>query len=235
MTIPRSLGTPTGPRRALPDFTRGAATVERMLRALDGGAGADAARRADGSAAGVRSASAAASAAGGRTRVRVLEPDHRLGRSTACAIVSAAGLGSAPLPIIGAVLLLMRVPSGHSPDLVTLAVVAALVIVDLVLVLTGLRFGYVGLAIARSRVEIAARTIRVRGAVREREIDWADVVGVEARVVHPVHGLTAALRLADGSRALLPILDRPFWEHSRPSGPQIRRLRRELRRRRPRG
>src|SRR5699024_8259142 len=36
MSIPRQIGPETGPRRALPDFSRSTATIERMVRDLTG-------------------------------------------------------------------------------------------------------------------------------------------------------------------------------------------------------
>lgn len=239
MSIPGSLSTPTGPRCALPDLTRGASTVERMLRALDDalyggrdGAGSDR-TGSDGDAV-AGEASRARPPAAARELATVLEPADPLRRCVACAVVSGAALGSAPLPGVGVVLVLAGIPSGRSPDLVALAVIAGLVLVGLALVLLGVRFAIVGLAAARSRVVIRSRSVRVRGVLREREIDWGEVAAVESRVVHPVHGLTGGLRLTDGSMVLLPILDRPLWEYSRPSGPQTRRLRRELHQRRAR-
>ena len=58
---------------------------------------------------------------------------------------------------------------------------------------------------------------------------------IESRVVHPVHWLTAALRLEDGTRIVMPAFDRPVWTYTRPSGQDIRALRTEMHRRRQAG
>ena len=159
MTIPRRLGPETGPRIALPDYSRSSATVERMVAALDPSrTGRD------------------------RGRVRALLPAHATRDTAARAVVAAALLGT-----------------------------------------------------ARARVEISADGLRVVGPVRHRDVAWERIAAIESRVVHPVHWLTAALRLEDGSRIVMPAFDRPVWTYTRPSGQDIRALRTELHRRRQAG
>lgn len=120
---------------------------------------------------------------------------------------------------------------GRSPGLGMLLVLLGLGGLALVAGLLGARFVITALAAARSRVEISDDGLRVVGALGARTVPWAEVVAVESRVVHPVHWLTAALRLRDGGRVVMPAFDRPLWEYSAPSGQDIRALRIELHRR----
>ena len=241
MTVPRSLDPGTGPR-PLPDFSRGAATVERMLRAvaeLRPAAGEDAAPRDAAAAREVAAPRDAAVTRPGEGRSvpapRVLLPAHALRRSVVGAVVGAAGLAGATVAAGAAVLLALSRTGPGAPSLGLLAAEAALGLLVLVLGGLGLRFALSGLAAARASVEIGAEEIVSRGALRVRRVRWEDVVDVEARVVHPVHWLTVALRLRGGRRVVLPALDRPVREHGRPSAEGVRILRRELHRRRRRG
>lgn len=214
MTIPRQIGPETGPRTALPDYSRSSATVERMVAALDPAAG---------------------SRGGGRGRVRALLPAHATRDTAVRAVVAAVLLGSSVVSALAIVLLLASVPAGRSPGLGLLVVVAALGALTLLLVLLGLRFGIVALGTARARVEITEQGLRVVGVVRRRDVDWARIETIESRAVHPVHWLTAALRLEDGTRIVMPAFDRPVWTYTRPSGQDVRALRTELHRRRKAG
>lgn len=212
MTIPRQIGPDTGPRTALPDYSRSTATVERMVAALRTGPG-------------------------GRTRaatgpVRALFPVAATRDTALRAVVSALCCGGALVAAVGIVLLALSPEDGRSPGLGLLTVMASLGALGLVLLLLGLRFGVVALGTARSRVEISEQGLRVVGAVRSRRVPWHEVIAVESRVVHPVHWLTAALRLRDGSRVLMPAFDRHIWTYAEASGQDIRDLRTELHRRR---
>ncbi|MCW1805008.1 PH domain-containing protein [Brachybacterium squillarum] len=229
MTVPRSLDPGTGPR-PLPDFSRGAATVERMLRAVEG------LRPAPGEVAAPRDAAGTRPGEGRSAPApRVLLPAHALRRSVVGAVAGAAGLAGATVAAGAGVLLALSRTGPGAPSLGLLAAEAALGLLVLVLGGLGLRFALSGLAAARARVEIGAEEIVSRGALRTRRVRWEDVVDVEARVVHPVHWLTVALRLRGGRRVVLPALDRPVREHGRPSAEGVRILRRELHRRRRRG
>lgn len=212
MTIPRRLGPETGPRTALPDYSRSSATVERMVAALD-----------------------PAPHGGGRGSVRALLPAHATRDTAARAVVAAALLGTGLVCVLGLALLLGSVPEGRSPGLALLLVVGALGALALLLGLLGIRFGIVALGTARARVEISEQGLRVVGAVRRQDVDWERIAAVESRVVHPVHWLTASLRLEDGTRIVMPAFDRPVWTYTRPSGQDIRALRTELQRRRQAG
>lgn len=229
MTVPRSLDPGTGPR-PLPDFSRGAATVERMLRAVEGLRPAPRDAAAPRAVAGTRPGEGRSVPA-----PRVLLPAHALRRSVVGAVAGAAGLAGATIAAGAGVLLALSRTGPGAPSLGLLAAEAALGLLVLVLGGLGLRFALSGLAAARASVEIGAEEIVSRGALRTRRVRWEDVVDVEARVVHPVHWLTVALRLRGGRRVVLPALDRPVREHGRPSAEGVRILRRELHRRRRRG
>lgn len=211
MTIPRQIGPDTGPRTALPDYSRSTATVERMVSALRSGRG------------GRQGA--------GAGPVRALFPIAATRDTALRAVVSALCCGGALVAAVGVVLLALSPEDGRSPGVGLLIVMGALGALGLVLLLLGLRFGIVALGTARSRVEISEQGLRVVGALRSRWVPWHDVIAVESRVVHPVHWLTAALRLRDGSRVLMPAFDRHIWTYAAPSGQDIRALRTELRRR----
>lgn len=145
------------------------------------------------------------------------------------AVAAALLLGGTVIAAVGILLLSLGVEDGHAPEIGRLIVMLALGAIGLILLLLGLRFVLVALGTARSRVEITERGLRVVGAFRSREVPWRDIIAIESRVVHPVHWLTAALRLRDGSRVLMPAFDRHVWTWSQPSGQDIRTLRIELR------
>lgn len=210
MTIPRQIGPETGPRTALPDYQRSNATVERMISDL---------RR-----------SAPPGAARART-IRALFPAAATRDTALRATVSALLLGGALIAAVVILLLALGVEDGRAPGIGLLVVMLSLGVLGLLLLLLGLRFGIVALGTARSRVEITEEGLRVVGAFRTRTAAWREIIAVESRVVHPVHWLTAALRLRDGARILMPAFDRHIWTYSQPSGQDIRALRTELRRR----
>lgn len=207
MTIPRQIGPETGPRTALPDYSRSSATVERMVSELRGSGG-----RASGP-------------------VRALVPADSLRDTVLRAVVAAVLLGGALIAAVVIVLLLVSLEDGRSPGAGMLVLLLGLGLVGLLLTLLGLRFGLVALGTARSRVEISEAGLHVVGALGSRRVPWREVIAVESRVVHPVHWLTAALRLRDGSRVLMPAFDRHIWTYGQPSGQDIRALRIELHRR----
>lgn len=211
MTIPRQIGPETGPRTALPDYTRSNATVERMVSDL---------RR------GSRRASSRPGTAG---TVRALFPAAATRDTLLRAVAAAMLLGGTVIAAVAILLLALGVEDGRAPAIGLLIVMLALGGIGLILLVLGLRFALVALATARSRVEITERGLRVVGALRSRDVPWRDIIAVESRVVHPVHWLTAALRLRDGSRVLMPAFDRHVWTWSQPSGQDIRTLRIELR------
>lgn len=213
MTIPRELDPATGARLALPDFDAGAATLERMLAALRGGTAARPAPRS-------RCAPAQL----------ILEPATPVRTAVGQGIAAAALLGAAVVSALLGVLLLAGVAPGRAPGLDRLAVLAALGALTLLLAALGLRGALVGLAAARARVELTAEGVEVVGILHRRTVPWREIVAVESRVVHPVHWLTAALRLRDGSRVMLTALDRPVRTWSRPAGPEVRALRTALHR-----
>jgi hypothetical protein len=167
--------------------------------------------------------------------VRALFPAHATRDTAVRAIVAAALLGTALVAVLVLVLLLASVPEGHSPGLALLLLVTALGALALLLGALGARFGIVALGTARARVEISAQGLRVVGALGRRDVDWERIAAIESRVVHPVHWLTAALRLEDGTRIVMPAFDLPVWHYGRPSGQDIRALRTELHRRRQSG
>lgn len=210
MTIPRQIGPETGPRTGLPDYSRSSSTVERMVSEL---------QRAPGRKRG----------AGGT--VRALFPAAATRDTALRAAVSAVLLGGALIASVVSVLLLASFEQGRSPGIGMLMLLLALGAIALILLLLGLRFGIVALGTARSRVEISEDGLHVVGATGSRRVGWRDIVAVESRVVHPVHWLTAALRLRDGSRVVMPAFDRHVWAYGQASGQDIRALRSELRRR----
>ncbi|MFC7463256.1 PH domain-containing protein [Brachybacterium sp. GCM10030252] len=213
MTIPRQIGPETGPRTVLPDYSRSSATVQRMVSDLSGAKrGRQTARHGGG-------------------EIRALFPAAATRDTAVRAVVSAAALGTALVLAAIGVALWLTVEEGHSPGIGRLLVMLCVAVAALVLGLLGLRFGAVALGTARSRVEITEAGLRVVGAVQAREVPWERILAVESRVVHPVHWLTAALRLRDGSRVVMPAFDRHIWTYGQPSGQDIRSLRRELHRR----
>lgn len=211
MTIPRQLGPRTGPRVALPDYSRSTATVERMVSNLD-----HAPRRRPRPRPGA---------------VRTLRPRAATRDTVLRAVVAALGLGAALLIAVGLVVLWSTVEDGHAPGIAVLLVMLMLGASLVLVALLGLRFALVALGTARSRVEISEDGLHVVGALRSRTVPWPQIRAVESRVVHPVHWLTAALRLDDGSRVLMPAFDRHIWTYSEPAGRDIRALRVELHRR----
>lgn len=213
MTIPRQLG-PETTRRALPDYSRSDATVERMVRDLRG----------------------PGSPAGGSTRmIRALFPAAATRDTVIRAVCSALLLGTALLSTAVGAVLLLSLEDGRSPGLGMLLVLLALAAVVLMSLLLGIRFGIVALATARARVEVTEDGLVVVGIRSRRLVRWEQILAVESRVVHPLHWLTAALRLKDGSRVVMPAFDRHIWNYSQPSGRDIRMLRTELHRRESRG
>ncbi len=208
MTIPRQLGPETGPRTALPDYSRSSATVERMVSELHRGS--------------ERKRPSAS--------VRALFPAAATRDTALRAVLSALLLGGAVIAAVAIVLLLVTLEDGRSPGPGMLVLLLALGTLGLILLLLGLRFGIVALGTARSRVEISEEGLHVVGALGSRRVQWRDIVAVESRVVHPVHWLTAALRLRDGSRVVMPAFDRHVWTYGQASGQDIRALRTELRR-----
>lgn len=210
MTIPRQIGPETGPRTALPDYRRSSATVERMVSALQQGR-----RRGE--------------AASGP--VRTLVPAAALRDTVLRAVAAAVLLGGALLCVPVGVLLLSGLEDGRAPGAGLLVVLLALGALALALTLLGLRFGIVALGTARSRVEVSAPGLRVVGPLRSRDVPWHEIAQIESRVVHPVHWHTAALRLRDGERVLMPAFDRHIWTYGQPSGQDVRDLRTELHRR----
>lgn len=215
MTIPRQLGPATGGRSALPDFTRSAATVERMVRELN---------TIDERGPGAQSRS--------RRRIRTLLPRAERRDTVLRASIAAVLLGIATLGVAAGVLLASTVPADRAPGVELLLVLLAVGAASLLSAVLGLRFLLVAIGTARSRVEIRTDGVRVVGAFRSRTVAWSQIVAVESRVVHPVHWLTAALRLRDGSRVVMPALDRHIWQYSAPTGAEVRLLRTELQRRR---
>ncbi|MEE1619426.1 PH domain-containing protein [Brachybacterium sp. J153] len=207
MTIPRQIGPETGPRTALPDYSRSSATVERMVAQLDGP------RRRTG---------------GGNGQVRALLPAAATRDTLLRGAVGVLALGVALAALIGVIAVWLTVPEGHSPDIGRLLLMLTLALLALIVGLLGLRFAWVALATARARVEIGEDSLLVVGALRSRRVPWDEILAIESRVVHPVHWLTAALRLRDGSRVLMPAFDRHIWSYSRPTGEDVRGLRREL-------
>lgn len=210
MTIPRQIGPETGPRRVLPDFSRSSATVERMVRSLQeptsGVDGVD------------------------RRMVRALLPADAVRDIIMRCVIAALVLGAAAVMTAVNVVLALGLEQGRSPGLVMLLVMLCLGAAAVVLALVGLRFLLVAATTARARVEITEAGLRVVGLLPSRFVPWHEILAVESRVVHPVHWLTAALRLRDGSRVIMPVFDRHLWAYSRPSGQDIRALRTELRR-----
>lgn len=207
MTIPRQLGPDSGPRTALPDYSRSSATVERMVSDLRRGTRGKVRRGA----------------------TRVLLPAAGTRDTVIRAVIAALLLGGAFLSTVVILLLVLGLEDGRSPGLGLLLVLLSLAGLGVLLALLGLRFALVALATARSRVELSEHGLRVVGALRSRDVAWRDVQAIESRVVHPVHWLTAALRLRDGSRVVMPAFDRHIWTWPQPSGQDIRALRLELR------
>lgn len=209
MTIPRQIGPETGPRRALPDFSRSNATVERMVRDLRQPTGA------------MRAAHP----------VRTLVPAEA-GRDIImrCVVAAAALLLAAASAVLG-VLLYLSLGEAGAPSVLGMLLFLVFGGVAAVLTLLGVRFVIVAVTTSRAAVEITDAGLRVTGGMRPRLVPWHEILAVESQVVHPVHWLTAALRLRDGSRVIMPAFDRHIWNYSQPSGQDIRALRGELRRR----
>lgn len=221
MTIPRRLDPDTGPPRALPDFRRSAGTIERMLQALDHGPELSTQER-----------PAASGAAGaGRGPVRVTTSRIVVRSALLRTAIAALWLWAALVPGVLGLLLLLRVPEGHAPDLAVVVVVAGLGLGALVLLLAALRWGVLALAAVRSRLERDAEAVTVFGAFGSRRVPWREILGVDSRAVHPVHGVSAALLLRGGGRVVMPLFDRPVWTYAQPSRREIRELRAEIVRR----
>lgn len=211
MTIPRQIGPETGLRTALPDYSRSNATVERMVSDL-------------------RRPSRPRASTGSGT-VRALLPRAATQDTLLRAVVSAVALGTALVLVVAIVILWLSLEDGHAPGIGLLLIVLTLAAATVVFALVGLRFAVVAVGTARARVEITEEGLHVVGAFRARTVPWQRILAVESRVVHPVHWLTAALRLRDGTRVVMPAFDRHVWTYSQPSGQDIRTLRTEVRRR----
>lgn len=210
MTIPRQIGPETGPRRVLPDFSRSTATVERMIRALQ-----EPANEVDGA---------------DRRLVRALLPADGVRDIIVRCVIAAVVLGAATVMTAVDVVLVLGLERGRSPVPAMLLVLLCLGAAAVVLALVGLRYLLVAATTARARVEITEAGPRVVGLLTSRFVPWHEIHAVESRVVHPVHWLTAALRLKDGSRVIMPVFDRHLWAYTRPSGQDLRALRTELQR-----
>lgn len=163
--------------------------------------------------------------------VRALMPAHATRDTLIRAIAAAVLLGIALTLTVTGVLLWADLEDGRSPGIAMLMVLLSLGGLALLLGLLGAGFAIAALASARSRVEVGEDALLVVGALGSRTVSWDEVVAIESHVVHPVHWLTAALRLRDGSRVVMPAFDRPLWEYSAPSGQDIRTLRTALHRR----
>lgn len=211
MTIPRQIGPESGLRAALPDYSRSNATVERMVSDL---------RRPSRS-----------RASTGRGDVRVLVPRAAVRDTLLRAVISAMALGTSAMLAVTIVILWLTIEDGHSPRIGLLLIMLALAAAGAITALVGLRFAVVAVGTARSRVEMTDEGPCVVGAFRARTVPWRQILAVESRVIHPVHWLTAALRLQDGSRVVMPAFDRHVWTYAQPSGQDIRTLRTEVRRR----
>lgn len=209
MTIPRQIGPETGPRRALPDFSRSNATVERMVRDL-------------------RQPTGGARATG---PVRTLVPADAGRDIIVRCVVAAVALGLAAASTVLAVLLYLGLGERGAPGVVGMLLILAFGAAAAVLTLLGARFLVVAVTTSRATVEVTDAGLRVTGLLKPRLVPWHEILAVESRVVHPVHWLTAALRLRDGSRVIMPAFDRHIWNYGQPSGQDIRALRGELRRR----
>lgn len=211
MTIPRQLDPEQGVRVLLPDYSRSTATVERMVGNLQL---ERTVRRRVGS--GV---------------ARTVRPADAVRDTLLRSAVSALALGSSLVEGVAVVLLWATVPHGHAPGIGLLLVLLALLLASMLCALLGIRFGVVALGTARSRLEISEEGLRVVGALRTRDVPWGRIVAIESRVVHPVHWLTVGLRLRDGTRIVIPALDRHIWTYTQPSGQAVRALRTERHRR----
>ncbi|PMC75643.1 MULTISPECIES: PH domain-containing protein [unclassified Brachybacterium] len=204
MTIPRQIGPEPTSGSVLPDYSRSTATVERMVDALD-------ARRRGGPSS--------------RGQVRALLPRNPTMDTLLRSVIAAVLLGIALIPVIIMVLLLVGLDDGRAPGLAMILVLLAMGAMAVLLLLLGLRFAWVALCTARSRVEITDAGLRVVGAVGSTEVPWRDIEGIESKVVHPVHWLTAAVRRKDGRRVIMSAFDRHVWTWSEPTGQDIRLLR----------
>ncbi|MGP9680628.1 MULTISPECIES: PH domain-containing protein [unclassified Brachybacterium] len=211
MTIPRHLDPEPGVRTLLPDYSRSAATVERMVANLQ--------------------QQRAVRGRAGRSIVRTVRPADAVQDTLLRSVVAALALGGSLVMTVAAVLLWATTADGHAPGVGLLLVLLALLLAATLSALLGIRFGLVALGTARSRLEISEEGLRVVGALRTRHVPWSSIVAIESRVIHPVHWLTVGLRLRDGTRIVVPALDRHIWTYTRPSGQTIRALRAELRRR----
>ena len=221
MTIPRDLG--PGPEGhpvlpVLPNFRRSSATVERMIENL----GPPAAPSPAGHAA-VRPVESL-------RRPRVLLPADALRDTLMRTLVAAAGGVGALMMAVALALLALTVDAGRAPSVGLLLVMLPLGVTTALTLLLSVRFAIVALATARARVEISEHGLRVVGALSSRDVAWHEISAVRTQVVHPVHWLTATLRLTDGTQVVMPVFDRPVWTYGRRSGHDLRTLRRELRR-----
>lgn len=225
MTTPAVPSADTAELPVLPDFTRGARTLERMLHAVGA--------RPVWATATVTTPPARSSA---RPRpagpLRSLRPERALTGTVIRAVASALLLGIAGSVLLVAVILGISVPLG--PTGVALLAVGGVCVLLPALVL-GTRLGVQALAVARGRIDIEPAGVRVRGAFADQWVPWSQVRTVSSRTVHPMLGIVAALRLRSGRRIVLPSTTRPLWTLGRPTGQDVEAIRAELaRRRRPR-
>src|SRR5699024_10852312 len=163
MTIPRQLGPETGPRTALPDYSRSSATVERMVAELHRGP--------------ERKRTAAP--------VRALFPAAATRDTVLRAVVSALLLGGAVIAAVVIVLLLVTLEDGRSPGLGMRVLLLALGTLALLLLLLGLRFGIVALCTPRSRVRLSEAGLPVLGALGSRHVAWRGSAAGRSRARHP--------------------------------------------------
>ncbi|MFC0675124.1 PH domain-containing protein [Brachybacterium hainanense] len=224
MSIPRRLEPESGPRRVLPDFRRSAATIERMLRSLD-----------DGPALETRPVASAAPGSADAAGVRVISSSRAARTALLRAVVAGLLLWAGLTPAVLATALILRIPAGRSPRVELLLILTVLILGALALLAAGARWAVLALAAVRSRLERDAQAVTVFGPFGSRRVPWTEIVAVDSRVLHPVHGLTSALRLRGGGRVIMPLFDRPLWTYHRPSDRTIRDLRARAARHDPTG
>lgn len=221
----------------LPDFTRGARTLERMLEAF-GAPRAEAAPRADARARAMpvpAATSAAPVTPSSRSVARprrpsggmTLRPEHTLGGTLVRSLGAAVLLGCTGSVLLLALLGVTVGASSVAPAVLALLLLGGGMVAVSTLVL-GVRLGAQALAVARGRVELDEDGIAVVGPIGRRRVRWGEVRTVSARTVHPVLGVVAALRLEDGRSILLPSTTRPVWQLGRTADPQVLALREQL-------
>ncbi len=204
MTIPRHIGPETTGPRALPDYSRSSATVQRAVDALN-----------------------PAEATPDRLLGVIQSPD-RTEQAGVRAVFAAFALAAAFVLAVAAVISMLMVPAGHAPGIGRVVLLILLFILAALCTLVAVRFAVAALGVARGCVEVYGRALRIRNGLGERTVAWADVAEVESRVVHPVHGLTSALRLHDGRRVVLTVFNRHLWQWGAAENRDLYRLRRHL-------